>query len=348
VPESSNIFSIGREPDAEDQLTEMLVWLVRRVPEAGLAVVRLALGISDLEVTELEASTQYGIASGRLDALLTTPSLALVVESKLASSFHDEQLGRYLDWLAGEHPHRAVRGLMTLTKRAETWDDKDTALAEAHDVVASARRWEDLHGVLAPIGKRSDAEPLAAQLVQEFLDMLSEEGLIPVKPLAEEEMTDTWVSSEIVISRYHDYFRACVDPIAKELGARADRHREFAAPGYIWRGFKAETGQFTAIGLNSSDVGLPVRPKIYLNAPIVWLEVEAERLASPPVDPEPPRGWKINPQRWSGERPRVWQYLHEVVGTGTFEEQSHRLAEACAEVRAWLSSIRPETTKQDA
>src|SRR5205085_2651140 len=106
------------------------------------------------------------------------------------------------------------------------------------------------------IAEQTDGDLLAAHLVQEFLDMLSEEGLVPVKPLVDDELTDAWVRSEMVIVRYHDFFRACVDAIADALGAETDLHRESSAPGYIWRGFKTKGGEFTAVGLNSSDIGL--------------------------------------------------------------------------------------------
>ena len=54
VPESWNIFSIGRSPQDEDQLTEMLVWLVTAVPEVGSRIADLAFGFepdpADLDV----------------------------------------------------------------------------------------------------------------------------------------------------------------------------------------------------------------------------------------------------------------------------------------------------------
>ena len=52
--------------------------------------------------------------------------------------------------------------------------------------------------------------------MQAFLDMLTEEGLPPINPLAlaDDELTDLWRRSRAVIARFHDYFRACKDAIA--------------------------------------------------------------------------------------------------------------------------------------
>jgi hypothetical protein len=166
MPESWNIFSIGRERGTEDQLTEMFVWLTSAVPNVGRSVVRLALGDADLDLSEVEASTQHGIAAGRLDALFTSPSLALIVESKLGSSYGNDQLRKYLDWLADEHGGRAARGLMTLTKGPAPWPPKDLAHAEALGIVATAGRWEDLHDHLSPIADQPGQDALSSPMIK--------------------------------------------------------------------------------------------------------------------------------------------------------------------------------------
>jgi hypothetical protein len=56
-----------------------------------------------MDTAQLQATTQHKIAAGRLDALLTTESLVLVVESKLGSFYGEGQLQAYTDWLASEH-----------------------------------------------------------------------------------------------------------------------------------------------------------------------------------------------------------------------------------------------------
>ena len=87
VARAWNLFLIGRKPGSEDQLTEMLVWLANGVPEVAAALDRLAFGDRSSEVETFELTTQHGIARGRLDALMTSSQVALVVESKLGSTY---------------------------------------------------------------------------------------------------------------------------------------------------------------------------------------------------------------------------------------------------------------------
>ena len=116
VARAWNIFSISREARNEDQLTEMLAWLANAVPAVRRALLELAFGES-LDELEVEITTQHGIAKGRLDAFLSSESVALVVESKLGSGYGDGQLRKYLTWLDTELADRQFRGLLTLTAR---------------------------------------------------------------------------------------------------------------------------------------------------------------------------------------------------------------------------------------
>ena len=125
-----NIFSISREPRNEDQLTEMVAWLANSVPAVRRALLELAFGES-LDELDVEITTQHGIAQGRLDAFLSSESVALVVESKLGSGYQDGQLTKYLKWLDTEFAERPFRGLLTLTATAAPWPDEDTQLAAA-------------------------------------------------------------------------------------------------------------------------------------------------------------------------------------------------------------------------
>ena len=102
--------------------------------------------------TKTQVRTQSGIATGRLDALLIDPSFALVVESKLNSDFHDDQLKRYLDWLQDMHAGRERRGLMTLTKHPVSKDRRQELTArQCPKVDGSARLWEELHEQLGSL-----------------------------------------------------------------------------------------------------------------------------------------------------------------------------------------------------
>ena len=131
---SRNIFLLDRRPGSEDQLTEMLVWLISAVPDVGRAIVRLAFGDIDLDLGELEATTQHRISGGRLDALLRSESLVLVVESKLGSVYGVGQLRAYVDWLATGRKDVAHKALMTLTASEAPWPAGDLARAVQLDV----------------------------------------------------------------------------------------------------------------------------------------------------------------------------------------------------------------------
>ena len=119
-----NIFLLGRREGAEDQLTEMLVWLAAAVPEVGCATVALALPGIAVEASQLTISTQHRIVTGRLDALFKSDELLLVVESKLDTDYGDGQLRKYLNWL-GEEANGRRAGLMTLTAKNALWPRDD-------------------------------------------------------------------------------------------------------------------------------------------------------------------------------------------------------------------------------
>lgn len=335
MPRIWNLFSIGRRRRNEDQLTEMLVWLVDAVPDVGRAILGLAFDDPQID-GDFEVSTQHGVAKGRLDALFVGPTFALVVESKIDSGFGDDQIARYLSWLAREHGHRQRRGLMTLTAHPAEWDLED---ARRLGVTGSAHRWEELHEVLEPIAAAPDREPLSSRLVSEFLEMLEEENLIPMKPLEPAEY-ETWRHASGSVRRFHEYFRECKAAIAEVLEATASPNAWSNNEGYTWQDYLYDDGGKIVVGLQDSDHDrVPRSAARYV--PVLWIAVEAKHwpdwtAAKDRLEANPPPGWRLWPKRWWGERPIIWCYLDEVVGQGTFEEQRERLAKACAVGTTWL------------
>jgi hypothetical protein len=341
---SRNIFSIGRRAGAEDQLTEMLVWLASVVPEFATRVVGLGLGDVDIEGQQVEATTQYGIAHGRLDALFSTPSAVLVVESKLKSGYGDGQLGKYLDWLAEQHSESPRRGLMTLTELHAPWLPEDLNKATALGIVPTARRWHELHDVVAAMADEVDRDELSSRVLQDFADMLAEEGLVPVKPLVGDELIHTWSNAEAVIRRYHDFFRACRDALSEALGATPHPNRSSSTQTYVYHDFKTQEDELIGVGLWCSDRDWSTPAHAKRNAVVAWLTIEAATWPDWPAAKKhladnPPGSWRQEPNGWYG-RPTVWHYLDEVVGEGAFEEQRLRFAEACGEARGWLDAAR--------
>lgn len=339
---SRNLFLLGRKAGFEDQLTEMLVWLISTVPEVGGVIAQLAVGDLDVGPEQLEVTTQHRIAAGRLDVLLRTESLALVIESKLGSVYGEGQLNAYIHWLASEHKDVAHRALMTLTRDDAPWPASDVALAGQLDVVASPRRWRELHTALSVLTSALDELP--ARLVQEFLDMLGAEGLIPVAPLQGQELGDAWSRSWAVIERYHNYFRACTETIGEALQASPQWRAASTQATYIWLDFATAGGEKIVFALEDSDRATGIAPKLRRQAPIIWFAVEAPEWpdwegALAKLEAAPPEGWRSR-GRWWGTRPWIWRYLDDVVGAGSLTEQQSALAAAAVQVREWLLSAK--------
>src|SRR5262249_35916896 len=134
-------------------------------------------------------------------------------------------------------PKRPHRGLVTLTARAAEWPLADKTFAAERGIVAQARLWEELHEALAlvptaesDLGDRdmNGSElgeldlgngDLHGQLVGELLEMLTDEGLVQMQPLAADELQTAWSDSWRVIERYQAFFQSCKDAIGEELGA---------------------------------------------------------------------------------------------------------------------------------
>ena len=330
-----NLFSIGRHRRNEDQLTEMLVWLVDAVPDVGRAILRLAF--NDLKLDgDVQVTTQHGVAKGRLDALFVGPNFALVVESKIDSGFGADQITRYLDWLAEAHEHRENRALMTLTAHPDSWSAADIELARRFHITRSEHRWEELHEVLGSLVEASGRDELSSRLISEFLEMLGEEGLIPMKPLEPDEFTQ-WRGAYVTVRRFHDFFLDCREAIAEALGATTGS--KSTTEGYIWQDYVYEDGSKIVVGLGCTDEDRVSRASARYT-PVLWLAVEASHwpdwtLAKDRLESAPPAGWSLW-SRWWGERPQIHCYLEDVLGNGTFEEQRQRLAEACGVGRTWL------------
>src|SRR5688572_25703561 len=102
MSDDRNLFLLGRSRNDEDQLTEMLFWLVEGEPAVQAAVISLAVGSLALDPGEdLETHTQYAVPGGYIDGVILGADLKIAIESKLGSGYHSAQLTKYIDWLAG-------------------------------------------------------------------------------------------------------------------------------------------------------------------------------------------------------------------------------------------------------
>lgn len=332
----------------EDQLTEMLAWLAEAVPAVRSAVVRLALGDDAVDPDTVEVSTQHGIAVGRLDAYFTGSDFALVVESKLGSEYGDGQIRKYLDWLSGGAVAQPRRALMTLTARPAPWFPEDLAYADVRGVVARSRLWEELHEALDTVASDESAGAVGARLVGEFLEMLSEEGLVPTKPLTGTEMGSTWPNAWTTVRRYRDFFNACKARIAERTGtsqlcSSSDRG------DWFWQDFQYDDGSRLVVGLLCTDEHERLPPGAHRIEPIVWMGVKGDHLPDwdarlARLNYSAPEGWRAGNLWWG--RPTAWRYLAEVIDEGSFEEQRDRLADAATAARGWLEGVAARSARQ--
>lgn len=337
-----NLFGIGRKAGDEDQLTEMLVWLADAVPEVAAALLRLTFGDRSSEVDELRLTTQHGIAGGRLDALLTSSHVALVVESKLGSTYGEGQIRRYLEWLVAEFGSRPGRGLMTLTAQEAPWPEDDIAFAASHGIVSSARRWADLRELLQPLTDEPAGDGLAPRLVREFLAMLSEEGLIPVQPLSAADLGTAWADSWRIVRRYRDFFHACKAPIGEVLGAVPVSSSWSDRGDWFWQDYTFEDGVRVVVGLFYTDEFEKIPASLRTRSPILFIAAKADHLDDWPrlmaaLEANPPEGWMIG-NRWWNERPSIWRPLAPLLSSGSFDEQRDRLASATVTGRQWIDA----------
>lgn len=345
---SGNLFLLGRRPSDEDQLTSMLVWLAVTVPEVRRALVELAVGTQH-DPRELEVKTQHSIPGGRLDALIRGPGLRIGVESKLGSTYGDDQVARYLRWLAERKSSVSVSALMTLTARPAPWRDEDARYADTTGILRAARLWEELHDILQPLVADGADEPLASRLVGEFLEMLEKEGLVPVRPMTTDELGTRWADSWRVVRRFSDFFSACKEAIASDLSATQLTHRWSNRGDWIYQDYALADGSSIVVGLGHTDEHEKV--PVHQRTPILWIGVMADHLADWPTVAEAlthqrPSGWYPG-NDWFG-RPTIWCYLADVIGGDTFELQRERLAAKAAEGPAWLDQAKAADDGQTA
>lgn len=338
-----NLFLIGRNAGNEDQLTEMLVWLAESVPQVATALDRLAFGEGDRPSDGFELATQHWFAAGRLDALMTSPSSALIVESKLGSVYGADQIRRYLKWIEEEFPDRPLRGVMTLTAHEAPWSEDDLRFAKEREIVSAARRWADLHELLEPLTDAAAEDGLAAQLVREFLEMLADESLVPVQPLGDTELGTAWADSWRTVRRYRDFFDACKERISEALGAERVPTSRSDRGDWFWQDYVFPDNVRVVVGLFNTDENEKIPASQRTRAPILFLAPKIEHADDWPrvrkvLEDRRPDGWGLG-NRWWGERPSIWRPLPELLlSAPSFEEQREALAAAVVVARPWIDS----------
>ena len=186
------------------------------------------------------------------------------------------------------------------------------------------------------------SSPFRPSSSRSSLDMMKEEGLVPVKPFEAEELVDLWSRSDAILQRD----TTTTFELAKtKLEPRSDRRRRVIARrphSHTSIGVRRPEGELITIGFESSDKGLVKRPR---RSPTLWFALYGETWPTwdalvTQLEADPPQGWTAGDE-WYGQ-PRFWRYLGEVVGwTGTFDDQRGQLADVLRSVRQWVDSHRP-------
>jgi hypothetical protein len=331
VGEDQNIFTLGRTWDSEDQLTEMLAWLVSVVPAVGDKLISLAVPGEDPQGMPVPV-TQKVIPTGRLDLVLETDDTRVVIESKLESSYHDDQLGRYIRWLAKQPGHKRS-ALLTLTKHPGEWTHDETALAEQLGISHAAHRWEEVHALLdgVPVG---EGAAVPGRLVREFRELLEEEGLIPVKPLTGDELLHAWPEAYVVITHYHKFFSSATRLISEAIGGEATAGKN-SRVWWTYQTYERASGDHPTVGISAkSENGVPFL-WISIDAPS-W-DTAATALAA--LSTHAPVGWSAQAKGWY-DQPLIWRDLRDVISPGTLEDQQAELAKATRDaLAAWLAVL---------
>jgi hypothetical protein len=336
IAESWNLFRIGRRSGDEDQLTEMLAWLATAVPDVRGALFELAFN-EHADGGEIVVTTQHAIAGvGRLDALLEGGGRRLIVESKLGTDYGKDQIRRYLRWLARRERSTTRAALMTLTARSAAWLEDDLQLAADAGITAAERRWEDLSRLLERLAASDESDSLDARMVREFLEMLADEGLVPIRPLAATELGTGWADAWRIVRRYREFFHACKDAVAEALGAVALSNSWSDRGDWFWQDHRLPDGSRVVVGfLNTDEYEKIVQ---HSRTPILWTGVLAEGREDWAQLRE--ALWAARPAGWSKgnvwyRRPTMWRPLGEAIRGESFEEQRDSLADSAREIRAW-------------
>ena len=177
-----NIFLIarkGHEGD-ENQLTEMLAWLLERQRELIPSWLS-SLGLEIEREDEWLVETQRAVPGGFLDLVLHARGRAIaVLESKLGSTTDLGQISKYVEYLKTVEV-TGPRALVFTTQHPEQWPGGADAVA-GDDVRLILRRWHALGDFL----RTSESD-----LAQDFATMLEKEGLVTPDALTTRDW-ETW------------------------------------------------------------------------------------------------------------------------------------------------------------
>jgi hypothetical protein len=341
MPNVRNLFLIGRDSDDEDQLTEMLFWLISALPDVGWELMEMAFGAITVRDPEFEAVTQQAVPDGYIDGLIEANGYRLALESKLASAYGAGQLAKYLRWLAESgNPSTTRSALMTITKNPAPWPLEDRELAAELGVEHVALRWADVHVRLDGLSTAGGEVTVDSRLIGEFLEMLRVEGLVPMTALSDKELATGWGEARATIKHFHEFLKSCRDEVAEALGGEATQSWS-EHTDYAYHEFRLPSEVSIVVGLEYSDTNYVRKAGSRTARPVLWVQVwDPSRTNWPEtaaaLSRKPPQGWSA--QLVSRSRLRMWRDASSILRDGTVEDQRASVAAAALLAKSWLES----------
>jgi hypothetical protein len=313
MSDRKNLFLIGRRPNDEDQLTEMLAALWQFEPELP-SLWLASLGLDVHEVGSWDVETQFTIPSGtRPDvALWSEQRVFVLVESKLDAGLTEAQAAAYSRFLADRQ--EALRALVLVTKRFEPWPAAAQSLAASGGVQLVAVRWQEMAELLARPGEQS--------LAADFVEMLIEEGLVTPNALSLADWS-TWNEGSEVLGRLEQLIKETT-PRLESLGSKRTRTGRLAVGvRHIYRQIDFETFQVILGFAPSSSARRPNEAPVAFVAvlnpqlPVQERKAAAQKAVSLLADERSGLNW--------GDWPTVSRLASEVASAGDFREQVEQM-----------------------
>jgi hypothetical protein len=313
-----NLFLIarkGHEGD-ENQLTEMLAWLLEQVPELG------PLWLADLgypidEITEWYVETQRAVPGGFIDLVLFAPGQALViVESKLGSTTDFAQIEKYVKYaksvtLSGE------KCLIFMTQNPEPWPIGVQNVA-GDEVRLVLCRWQALGTFLYASTN---------QLAQDFAAMLAREGLLKPEAITTDDW-EAWQRGSDVTRRLAKLLEEIVSDVqALERGCVKAGSVTLSNNGLLYRLFHFEE---LSCGLAFWPTRNPIKPTDHAMVVVYLLNTAipaAERKAAGQAAVERAASSQVAMSGWSEYYIQRSTPAHNVLTETTFDAQLQQLVD---------------------
>jgi hypothetical protein len=254
-----NLFLIGRRPYDENQLTEMLAYVLQGAPELVSALLDAADCRAD--AADWDVETQRTTDDGRRpDLWLTADDALVVLEIKLGATYSDSQPLDYFRHL--EKQPQGTRALVLLTATKDVPPAEVVNAAAANPQVQLCHlRWQDLYTSFSESGR----------LGQDFAAVLAKEGLMKPPALGSDDYA-AWKRGMEAAQHLRLLLEEASDELAALLPGAIRRSTPSIRERHVQRQFDFERAQFIVGFLISRS------PRDPQGAPVVYVPVSNRTL----------------------------------------------------------------------